>query len=185
MQDEAIVELFFMRDESALTEAEKKYSGYLCKTAFNILADEEDSKEILNETLLCAWRSIPPHRPKILRTYLCKIARQLSIDRYRLRNRKKRIACEFTASLDELEEIAGGEDINEKTDLKLLGETIDRYLKTLPEAHRVLFVRRYFFGDTIKEIARAQRVSESKVKGILYRVRQGLKVYLEKEGYEV
>lgn len=182
MQDEAIVEMFWERDESALNEAQTKYQNYISKIAVNILADIEDAREIVNETLFKAWNSIPPQRPSMLKTYLGKLARELSIDLYRSRHRKKRVASEFTVSIDELGDIisdSGDSDL----DSKALGETIDRYLHTLSDESRIAFVQRYYFADTVREIAKRQGVSESTVKSRLLRARRGLKEYLEKEGY--
>ncbi len=182
MQDEAIVEMFWKRDESALNEAQIKYQSYISKIAVNILADIEDAREIVNETLFRAWNSIPPQRPSMLKTYLGKIARELSIDLYRSSRRKKRISSELTVSLEELGDIisdSGDSDF----DSKVLGETIDRYLHTLSSESRTAFVQRYYFADTVREIAKRQGVSESAVKSRLLRARRGLKEYLEKEGY--
>ena len=141
MQDEAIVEMFWKRDESALNEAQIKYQSYISKIAVNILADIEDAREIVNETLFRAWNSIPPQRPSMLKTYLGKIARELSIDLYRSSRRKKRISSELTVSLEELGDIisdSGDSDF----DSKVLGETIDRYLHTLSSESRTAFVQR-------------------------------------------
>ncbi len=185
MQDEIIVDLFWQRDETALRETEAKYSAYLQKIAYNILADIEDAKEAVNETLLRAWNSIPPQRPGLLKTYLGKITRQLSIDTYRRAHRKKRIASEYTVSLDELSDILSEGDTPDDFDSKLLGEEIEKYLKSLNENARTAFVQRYYFNDTVREIAARQNASESKIKSMLYRTRCGLKEFLEKEGYEI
>lgn len=185
MQDEMIVELFWQRNESALRETEEKYHSYLQKIAYNILADIEDAREAVNETLLRAWNSIPPHKPSILKTYLGKITRQLSIDVYRREHRQKRVASELTVSLDELGDIVSDGDMGESFDSKLLGETIDDFLQTLSYEARTAFVQRYYFNDTVREIAERQGASESKVKSMLFRTRQGLREYLEKEGYEI
>lgn len=185
MQDEMIVELFWQRDETALAETETKYSGYLNKIAYGILADIEDAKEAVNETLLKAWNSIPPQRPGILKTYLGRITRQLSIDTYRRLHREKRIASEMTVSLEELSDTVGGGDVAGELDYKALGEAIDRYLKTLGADARAAFVQRYYFNDTLREIAARQGSREGRIKSMLYRTRQGLREYLEKEGFEV
>lgn len=184
MQDEIIIELFWKRDESALRETECKYKSYLSKVAYNILADIEDARETVNETLLRAWNSIPPQKPSALRIYLGKLTRELAIDVYRTKHRKKRIASELTVSLEELGDIAAS-DSESDLDLKLLGETIERYLKTVSEEARTAFVQRYYFADTVREIAARQNASESKIKSLLFRTRAGLKDYLIKEGYEI
>ncbi len=184
MNDESIVELYWQRDESALRETETKYGSYLCKVAFNILADIEDSHEILNETLLCAWNSMPQQRPKLLGSYLSKITRDLSIDRYRTRHRKKRVDSEYTVSLDELGDIVADESGGE-LDYILLGDSINKYLQTLTREARTAFVQRYFFSDSISEIARCQGCGEGRIKSLLFRVRKGLREHLIKEGYEI
>lgn len=182
MQDEAIVELFWQRNETAIAESETKYRNYLQKIAYNIIANFEDACEIVNETLFRAWKSIPPQRPDILKTYLGKIARELSVDRYRSAHRKKRVASEFTVSLDELGDIVSDSN-DEIFDSRLLGEAVDSYLGTLSSDVRTAFVQRYYFADTLREIAARQGCAESKIKSMLYRTRQGLKEYLEKEGF--
>lgn len=186
MQDEEIIALYQQRDEKAIKETELKYSRYLLKIAYNILFDWEDSRECVNETYLKAWRSIPPHEPKVLSAYLGKITRQLSIDLFRTKNREKRKASEYAVSLCELEEcVPDGETAELMTDTKLLAEAINSYLRTLSAQARSIFVGRYYFSDSVKEIAGYCNMSESKVKSMLYRTRQGLKKYLTKEGFEI
>lgn len=186
MQDEEIIALYRQRDEKAIKETELKYSRYLLKIAYNILFDWEDSRECVNETYLKAWHSIPPHEPKVLSAYLGKITRQLSIDLFRTRNREKRKASEYAVSLCELEEcVPDGETAELMTDSKLLAEAINSYLRTLSAQARSIFVGRYYFSDSVKEIAGYCNMSESKVKSMLYRTRQGLKKYLTKEGFEI
>lgn len=186
MQDEEIIALYQQRDEQAIKETELKYSRYLLKIAYNILSDREDSKECVNETYLKAWRSIPPHDPKVLSAYLGKITRQLSIDLFRTKNREKRKASEYAVSLCELEEcVPDGETAELMTDTKLLAEAINSYLRTLSAQARSVFVGRYYFSDSVKKIAGYCNMSESKVKSMLYRTRQGLKKYLTKEGFEI
>ena len=162
MQDEIIVELYWKRDEAALRETESKYGGYLSKVAFNILSDSEDAQEILNETLLCAWNSMPQQRPKLLSTYLGKITRGLSIDRYRLKHRKKRVNSEYTVSLDELSDIAAEESEGE-LDYILLGEAIGSYLRSISQEARTAFVQRYYFDfiyDTAVQIGQIKYMQE-------------------------
>ena len=183
MQDDMIVDLFWQREEAALAEAQNKYQGYLSKIAMNILADIEDAREIVNETLFRAWNSIPPQRPSLLRTYLGKIAREISIDRYRTVHRKKRIASEFTVSLDELGDIVS--DGGGEFDGRLLAEAVDSYLKTVSYEARTAFIQRYYFADTFREIAERQGTTESAVKSLLFRTRRGLKKYLEEEGWQI
>ncbi len=184
MEDEAIVALYWERKENAIGETEKKYGRYLMKTAYRILADEEDSKESVNDTYWKAWNSMPPHKPKILATYLGKITRQVSIDRFRKRTCVKRKGSVYALSLSELEEcVSAGDSTTQDVDLHLLAEAIQQYLHTLPPPMRHLFIGRYYFMDPIREIAAYSGMSEAKVKSGLHRVRLGLKQYLEQEGF--
>ena len=186
MQDDEIVALYWQRDEAAIRETEQKYSRYLSKIAYNVLADLGDCEEVVNDTCLKAWSSMPPHRPAVLRTYLGKIARQLSIDRFRTRNREKRQGSEYSQSLSELEECASGGDTTQQTvDGHLLTEAIASYLKALPAQARRAFVGRYYYMDPLKEVAAYCGMSESKAKSLLYRTRQGLKAYLTQEGFDL
>lgn len=186
MWDEEIIALYQKRDEQAIKETEQKYSRYLMKIAYNILSDQEDSKECVNETYLKAWRSIPPHEPKVLSAYLGKITRQLSIDLFRMKNREKRKGSEYAISICELEECVPDNTTAELVaDTKLLAEAINAYLRTLSPQARSIFAARYYFSDSVKDIAAYCKMSESKVKSLLYRTRQGLKKYLTKEGYDI
>lgn len=184
MTDEKIVQLYWDRDESAVAETQSKYSRYLTKIAYNILTDMEDSLESVNDTYLYAWKSIPPHRPTVLSTYLAKITRRVSIDMLRKKSREKRIPSEYTFSLSELEEcIFDHSRTEQQIEAEELGKAINTYLKTIsPEARR-LFIGRYFFMDSLKDVAKYCDMSESKAKSVLYRTRCGLKTYLEQEGY--
>lgn len=184
MQDDLIVSLYWQRDETALKETEEKYGHYLFKIAYNILSDFEDSKESVNDTYLKAWNSIPPHKPNILATYLGKITRQLSIDIVRKKTSQKRQAAEYAISLSELEECVPSPSTTEqKVDLNLLAQAINSYLKTLSYEARITFVGRYYFMDSIREIADYGKMSQAKVKSLLHRTRKGLKRYLEQEGF--
>ena len=184
MQDQEIVALYWQREERAVRETEKKYAGYLFRIAFNILADREDSRESVNSTYWHAWRSMPPHRPRFLSTYLGRIARQLSIDRFRARGRDKRRASEYAASLEELGDcLPGGESTEQTVELRLLAQTIAGYLRGLSPQARGLFVCRYYYADPLKTAAARFGMTEAAAKSLLYRTRQGLRAYLEQEGF--
>ncbi len=184
MQDDMIVELYLQRDETAIQETELKYGRYLLKIAYNVLSNLGDSKESVNDTYLKAWNSIPPHKPNVFATYLGRITRQLSIDILRTRNREKRRASEYTISLSELDEcITDRATTEQSVELNLLARMISSYLYTLSAEARNTFVGRYYYMDSIKDVAAYYNVSESKVKSMLYRTRQGLKAYLEKEEF--
>ncbi len=184
MHDEQIVELYWNRDESAISKTEEKYGHYLTKIAYNILADLDDSLESVNDTYYKAWNSMPPHKPCILSAYLGKITRELSIDIFRKRNRKKRIASEYAISFSELDDcISVGNNTEESVDVNLLSSAINTFLHGLPPKQRVVFVGRYYYGDSIADISKYYDMSESKVKSMLYRTRIALRTHLEKEGF--
>ena len=186
MQDEAIVALYWQRDEAAIRETQDKYGRYLTKIAYNILSDLEDSMESVNDTYLHAWNSMPPHRPSILSTYLAKITRRVSIDIFRRHNRQKRQASQYALSLNELTDcLSGGNTTEEIADSKLLARAISDYLRSLPEEPRTLFIARYFFLDSLKEAAALCQMTESKAKSMLHRTRQGLQAHLRQEGFIV
>jgi len=186
MQDADIVELYFNRDESAITETQNKYERYLTKIAYNVLTDFEDSKESVNDTYLAAWNSIPPHRPNVLSVYLGKLTRRISIDIFRRRNREKRKTSEYALSLDELNEcFSVGDGPEEILDSKLLADAINKFLRSISEDARNTFIGRYYFLDSIKEVAGYCGMSEAKAKSLLFRTRCGLKEYLKKEGFDV
>ena len=186
MKDQEIVSLYWDRNEDAIHQTQMKYGAYLSKVSYNILADFEDSKECVNDTYLAAWNSMPENRPNNLATYLGKITRQISIDVFRKRHREKRYASEYAVSLDELgDSFTNGVTPEQELDAKLLDEAINRFVSALPEMTQRAFVGRYYFFDSIKEIATYCGLTEGKVKVLLFRTRQKLKVYLNKEGFEV
>ena len=186
MEDAEIVELYWARDEDAVGQTKTKYGAYLNRVAYNILSDLEDSQECVSDTLLAAWRSMPDNRPKNLRTYLGKITRQVSIDLYRRRNRMKRYASEYAISMEELgDSFTDGRTPEDELNARLLTETVNRFLRTLPDEARNTFIGRYYFFDSVKNVARYCGMSESKCKSMLYRTRQSLKVYLQKEGFDL
>lgn len=186
MTDERIVQLYWDRNESAVAETQSKYGRYLTKIAYNILTDMEDSLESVNDTYMYAWKSMPPHRPSILSTYLAKITRRVAIDILRRKNSEKRIPSEYTFSLSELEEcISDTSSVEQPIEAEELGRAIGAYLKTVSSEARHLFIGRYFYLDSLKDVARYCGMSEAKAKSMLYRTRCGLKTYLEKEGYHI
>lgn len=186
MEDEQIVSLYWQRNEAAIRETETKYSRYLTKIAYNILSDMEDSRESVNDTYLAAWNSMPPHRPGVLSTYLAKITRRISITRFRYRNRDKRKSSEYEISLSELGDcVSGGNTTEETVNVKLLADAIGIFLRLQSEEARNVFIGRYYFLDSVKEVAAYCGITESKCKTVLFRTRQALKEYLIKEGFNV
>lgn len=182
MDDNKIIELYFSRNESAIKETESKYSNYLFVTAMNILNSREDSSECVNDTYFKAWNSIPPHNPPALKYFLGKITRELSIDCLRKRFRGKRAGSEYEVSIDELEECVSDKssaDPEEMAEVSFLAEEIGNYLRSCKRKARVIFVMRYYFCDSIKEIGSFMGMGEGAVKSSLFRTRKGLREWLE------
>ncbi len=186
MEDREIVALYWQRDQTAIQETQRKFGRYLTDIIRRILPSPEDGEEIVNDTCLRAWNSIPPQRPDSLSAYLGKIARRLSIDVLRARGREKRMASAYAVSLSELDDcVPGAAAAEERLDLSLLADAVNAYLRTLSPEARNVFIARYFYMDSLKELAAHSGMSVSKVKSMLYRVRLGLKAYLTKEGFTV
>ncbi|MCL2637295.1 MAG: RNA polymerase sigma factor [Oscillospiraceae bacterium] len=185
MNDNIIVDMYWKRDEAAIKETEKKYGSYLKKVAVNILGSLEDSEESVNDTYLKAWDSIPPHNPAVLATFLGRITRQVSIDILRKRSSQKRKGSQFSLSLSELEDCvpSGGASPELEAESKLMGALINKWLGTLKKETRDAFVGRYYFMDSLKEVAAYCGMSESKAKTVLHRARNNLKEYLATEGF--
>lgn len=186
MRDAEIVEMYWLRDENAIQETSKKYSVYLSKIANNILLNFEDTKECVNDTYLTAWNSMPENRPSNLSTYLGKIIRQISIDLYRRKHRQKRYSSEYALSLSELEDcFEGTVTVEQEQEYKLLEETINTFVRSLPTDSQRVFIGRYYFFDSVKAISAYCGISEPSVKTMLFRIRRSLKEYLVKEGFEL
>ena len=186
MEDLEIVELFWNRDEKAITETQNKYGNYCNSIAYSILHNTQDCEETLNDTYLAAWNSMPPHHPLMLSTYLGKICRRLSLNKWRSLSAEKRGGSEVTVSFDELEQcIPDQKSIKEELDAKLLAEAIDEFLCGLKENERKMFVCRYWYFDSVADIAKRFAYTQSKVKMSLKRSRDKLKDYLIKEGLTI
>ena len=185
MQDNEIVELYFNRNENAISKTDEKYGAYLTTIAYNITSDTEDSKEAVNDTYLAAWNSIPPQKPSVLRTFLSKITRRISIDIVRKNTRKKRGVSQYELTLAELEGCIGREDTQDELEARILGEAISAFLRSLSNDARSAFICRYYFLDSMHDTAKYLGMTEAKLKSLLFRTRASLREYLQKEGFEV
>ncbi|MDE7325011.1 MAG: sigma-70 family RNA polymerase sigma factor [Lachnospiraceae bacterium] len=184
MEDSQIIELFWQKNTDAISEAASKYGAYCFTIAESILHNAEDSKECVNDTWLHAWNAIPPQRPDVLRMFLAKITRNLSFDRFHARNAKKRGGGEITFVLDELSEcLSSGVDTEAAYEAKELRQCIRHFVRALPERDRNVMVRRYFFIESVADIAKRYGLTENNVMVILSRTRKKLKDHLLKEGY--
>lgn len=184
MTDEQIIQFFQDRDERAIVEIDKKYGRYCTHIASKILDDSSDVEECLNDTWMNVWNAIPPARPEHLRIFLASIVRNNSFSRYRNLTAQKRGGGEIATVLDELEDcIADGSDVESEFLAEELKRTINQFVRDLPVRDSNFFVRRYYYADSIKDIAAKYGVSETTVKTVLFRVRNKLKAHLMKEGY--
>ena len=182
MEDKDIIALFMSRQEQAISETEKKYGNYCYKIAWNVLNNEEDSKECVNDTWFKAWNSIPPTIPNFLQSFLGKITRNLSINAWRDKHAQKRGNGEAYVILDELSEcISDEKNIEQEIIAKELAAKINVFLENMQEDKRKMLVMRYFFMTPVKEIAKKLGISESQVKMTLSRSRKKLQIFLEKE----
>ena len=186
MEDNRIIELYMNRDEAAVEETSAKYGTRLKNISFGITEDRQTAEECENDTYMEAWNSIPPQNPvDYLYAYLARIIRHISIDVCRTRSRLKRSAVitELTAEMEEC--IPAPDDTACRLEYKELGEAISRYLYTLSEEKQKIFIRRYWYLDSVESISRHLGITQSKVKMTLLRCRNELKTYLEKEGYDL
>lgn len=186
MKDDQIIELYWQRDENAIRETQTQYGNYCHAIAEHILHDDKDSEECVNDTWLQAWNNIPPQRPTYLQLYLAKITRNLAFARYRMSHAKKRGGGEVNVVLEELAEcLAGTSDVETEYLGQELADSINRFVRSLPELKGNLFVRRYFYTEPVSAIAKRYGLTENHTMVILSRVRKKLKIFLEKEGYEI
>lgn len=184
MDDKEIVRLYWDRNELAIRETSAKYGGYCYTIAYNILFSKEDAEESVNETYMKTWECIPPHFPKVLAAFVGKITRRISLNKWRSRTREKRGGGQVSLALEELDEcVLAVNDVEKTIEHKELLLTINTFLGTLSETERDLFVCRYWFLSSIKELSRKFDFSESKTKSMLFRTREKLKSHLEEEGY--
>ena len=183
MEDSQIIALYWERKEEAVQATAVKYGRYCHTIAYNILLNNEDADESVNDTYMAAWRSIPPHRPSVLSTFLGKLTRRISLNKWRDRTRIKRGGGEVLLALDELSgSIPSRENPEREVEMKELAQGIDRFLGTLQPVERDMFVGRYWFFAGVKEISMRFGCSESKTKSALFRIRSKLMDYLEREG---
>ncbi|MBQ8518585.1 MAG: RNA polymerase sigma factor [Agathobacter sp.] len=183
MDDKKIIGLYLDRSEQAISETAKKYGRYCHYIAFHILHNQEDSEECVNDTYFRAWNAIPPSQPKRLQTFLGKITRNLSLNKWEKQTAQKRGSGQMEHALEELAECIPSENnVDKVIEDKLIVQIINDFLDHLSTEKRKIFVRRYFYFSSIKEIAKDYGLSESNVTVTLFRTRQMLKEVLEKEG---
>ncbi|MCQ2438450.1 MAG: sigma-70 family RNA polymerase sigma factor [Oscillospiraceae bacterium] len=183
MEDSKIISLFFERSEQAIRELDCKYGGAVWKTAANILDDRLDVEECVNDTYLKVWNSIPPHTPEPLGSYVCKISRNSAVNRYHANNAEKR-RSNYGLVLDEMAEcIPSGVSVETELEAKELSAAINRFLSMLKPEDRFLFVRRYWYADSVADLAAVTNSSVSRISVRLFRLREKLRHQLTKEGF--
>ena len=184
MDDEIIVDLFWQRDERAITETSAKYGALCGRIAYGILGNQQDSEEIVNQSYLRLWDAVPPKKPIPITPFLAKIVRNLALNRLKAEHTQKRCSSEFTVSLDELDECVPDKK-GVQSDSLHIRDCLNTFLKGQKRQVRSIFLLRYFYCESIEEIATKTGFSESKVKSMLFRTRNKLKEYLESEGISV
>lgn len=183
MEDSEIIGLYWSRDQSAISETDMKYGGFLRGVSWNILRSHGDAEECVNDTYLKTWNAIPPARPSAFQAWLGRIARNLSLDRWKQSRAQKRGGDHMEILLGELDDCVpashGTERLLEERETAAL---ISAFLRKLPAESRAIFLRRYWYGEAVADIAAALGCGQGKVKSSLFRTRNGLRAYLEKEG---
>lgn len=186
MDDSAIIALFIVRDPDAIAAVSTKYGPYCRSIACNILGNSRDVEECLNDTWLQLWRSIPPNQPENLAAYAGKITRNLAFNRCRDDRAQKRGGCNVTLLLSELSDLVSGDPSPEQAlAAKELSRAINAFLASLPQWKRYIFVRRYWYADSVIEIAHAVHRTEAHVSATLTRLRRKLHRYLTERGFEL
>ena len=182
MEDAEIVDLYWQRDQQAIAETDKKYGAYCQHIAYAVCSDRLDAEECVNDTWLRAWGAMPDKRPTVLATFLGKITRNLAINRFQRKTRKKRGGGETELALEELEDcIPAALDVERRYELQEFRQAIGRFVSGLSEPEQKVFVARYWYLSPVEEIARRLQISSSKTKSMLFRLRNRLRLYLKEE----
>lgn len=184
MDDKSIVQLYWERSEQAIAETDVKYGKYCYSIAYNALDNKEDAEESVSDTYMAAWNQLPPHRPSVLATFLGKITRCISINRWKARNRNKRGGGELLLALEELGQcVDSSQNVEGAYERREVIQAFNQFLDTLPETERDIFLRRYWLFDSVADIAESFEFTQSKVTSMLHRTRGKLRKQLEKERF--
>ena len=182
LKDHEIIDLFFERSEQAITELVDKYGRSIRSIAWNILNNPQDVEECSNDTYLQVWNLIPPNRPKSLGAYACRIARNLCLKRYHTNTAQKRNSY-YDVALQELEDtVPALSTVETDMEARELTHYLNRYLAQLNEKDRYMFLRRCWYGDGVGEISQNLNTTPHAVSVRLFRIRERLQLYLQKEG---
>lgn len=183
LSDDEIVELYWERNEQAIKETERKYSHFLFKIAHNILNDRNDCEECQNDTYVGIWNAIPPTRPTVFQAFIARIIRNIAINRYKDKMRKKNIPSEFTTSFEDLyDSLCSIETVEEKIEAAEVGRIISEYVRSLSKQQQYIFVGRFYMSDSIDNIAKDLGITSSSVYKAIDRIKKGLRAYLQGKG---
>ena len=185
MEDEKIVELLYVHENNSLEEVANKYGTMLYNLSKGILKDEQDAEECVNDTYMKIWDTIPPYKPTFLKSFICKIVRQISIDKYRGNKAKKRDGSFDVPLLDLDYEIIDNHSVENELESTALNDCINEYIKDLNVENQALFIRRYFLSESVKELSKRFEINENLITVKLFRIRKDLIKYLKREGYEI
>ena len=181
-EDGKIIEMFFERSEQGIQELDRKYGKICCSLSRNIVNDRQDAEECVNDAYLGAWNSIPPVRPDPLLAYILKIVRNISLNRYYRKGAAKRSSA-YTIAMEEIEgSIADLNTVETELDARELARIVEGFLDTLTAENRAIFMRRYWFSDSYKDIARLTGLSEKNISVRLTRIREKMRQYLMERG---
>ena len=179
--DEQIIELYWQREEAAIQETDKKYGQFLFRIAYNILHDRLDCEECQNDTYLGVWNAIPPTKPTVFPAFITQIMRRIAINRYKEKTSKKRIPSELTVSMDDLNDtLHSGNTVEASFEAEEVGKIINDYVKRLSERQRYIFIDRFYLAESVETIAEDILISVSTVYREIEKIKQGLKIYLER-----
>ena len=185
MEDDRIVELLWTRSEQAIEELSSKYQRLCMQIAFGVLNDAQDAEECVNDAYLAVWNTVPPQRPNPLRAYVCRITKNLSLARYRRNSAKKRNS-QYDLALDELLDVVGQtESVEEASDARELADALNAFLGTLDHRDRCLFVRRYWFSESVADLSLIFGMHAHAVSVRLFRIREKLKKHLDQRGISI
>ena len=183
LSDEEIIELYWNRNEKAITATDDKYRQFLFTIAYNIVHDDLDCEECLNDTYLGTWNRIPPTRPNVFQAFLARIMRNIAVNRFKHNTAAKRVPSELTVSLEELEGYMRSDlTVEDEIAIGQLSDALNAYLRNLPERERLVFMCRYYYADKVIEIADMMGISRNTITKYLTDIREGLKDHLIKEG---
>ncbi len=185
MDDSGIINLFFLRDQTAISAVQERYGSLVRRIAAKLLPRTEDAEECESDTYLGLWNAIPPERPDPLAAFIARVARNTALNRRRRNGAEKRQGDSFALSMEELSEVLPSATLEEQVSARELGQAIDRFLSEEEKDNRKLFIRRYWFGESVRELAEETELGENAVSARLSRMRRRLRSYLEEEGFDV